>query len=207
MTVVAHFESRVPRPSVPAKTSRSLLTPRAVVPGWTLAPGHQKFASVRSSERFSIFLNLRQSESPLHATAAVVTRAAPARLPLAEVSRPAGALGDYVHSHADQGGSVRVHHVRQTADVQRVRAATLAHFVLVVTLVDTHHGYVDTHLLLDLKMYLSIFKVARFVDLIHIRLERKSLLWLNQCNEKQVLLLLNSWNWKMFEFTSFLEKN
>lgn len=105
---------------------------------------------------FPYDFHLRQSESPLHATAAVVTRAAPARLPFTEVSRPAGALGDYVHSHADQGSSVRVHHVRQAANVQRIRATTLAHFVLVVTLVDPHHGYVDAHLLLDLKDYLSI---------------------------------------------------
>lgn len=153
MAVVAHFQSWIPGPPVPPKTSRGLLTPGTVVSGGALAPGHsiEKFIRIdRDQFRFVIFRNLRQSESSLDATAPVVARAAPARLPFAEVAGPAGTLGDHVHSHADQGRPVRVHHVRQAADVQRIRATALAHLVLVVTLVDPHHGYVDADLLLDL---------------------------------------------------------
>ena len=94
--------------------------------------------------------DLRQSKSTLHATTAVVAGAASAGFALAEVPRAARTFSDHVHSNANQGGPVRVDHVRQAADVQRVRATALAHLVLVVTLVDAHHRYVDADFLLDL---------------------------------------------------------
>jgi len=100
----------------------------------------------------SIDLHLRQSESVLHAASAIVARAVPAWLPFAEIPRPASALRYHVHAHTDQSGSIGVHHVRQIADIEGVRAAALAHLVLVVALVNADHGDIDTHIFLDLSI-------------------------------------------------------
>jgi len=100
----------------------------------------------------SINLHLRQSESVLHAASAIIARAVPAWLPFAEIPRPASALRYHVHAHADQSSSIGVHHVRQIADIESVRATTFAHLVLVVALVDADHSDVDAHILLDLSI-------------------------------------------------------
>lgn len=99
-----------------------------------------------------IDLHLRQSKSVFHAASTVVARAVPAGFALAEIPRSTGTLGYHIHAYANKGGSVRVHHVRQVADIEGVRTTAFAHLVLVVTLVDADHSYVDSHIFLDLSI-------------------------------------------------------
>lgn len=129
MRLVAHFQRWVPSPAITSEAAGSLLASGAVIPSRTRA---------------------RQRVAVLDASTPVVTRSVATILLFAEVPRSTSTLGQNVDSHADQRRLVGVHHVGQGTNVQSVGAGAFAHLVLVQTLVDADHRYVDADVLLDL---------------------------------------------------------
>lgn len=158
MTVVTHLECWIPSPSITTETSGSLLTSRSVVSSWTLAtvtlPSNCSCELQLTVARLVLMrLYLRQTETRFHASTTVVTWVVATRLAFTEVSSAASALSDHVHSHTNQRSFVGVHHVWQIAYVQSVGTTTLAHFVFVEALVDTHHCDVYTNVSFNLKFH------------------------------------------------------